>query len=387
MNRLVKPLCLLPLLSLLAGPLVAQTPDPVAQGWEVPEIRYESSSKFLKLPFNMNFGDPVGVAVSPVNGDIYVANRGGISGPAYAPLASQTLVFDSNGRYKHELAPGNNAASYIHAVRVDREGYVWTVDKASDMVLKIDPADGHVVLVLGRRSESSEPNGQGPEYGIGDNGRPGKIPPTLPGMFRSPADVAWDAEGRIYVADGYVNSRVAVFEKNGQPAHAFGEFGHGPTQFATVHNIAVAPDGRIYVADRANNRVQVFDRSGKYLKEFGLGKLPVPAGFGGMEIFGRIVTDRMRNSPWSVCITPGANPVLYVGSGSPGRVFKLTLEGKVLGAFGQTGLDERSFGWVHGMACPSENVLFLADTTNWAVKRVTLQPDRQAEARALAAQR
>lgn len=365
----------------------AAAPDPVAGGWAVPEIRYESNAQFLKLPFNMNFGDPVAVTVSPVNGDIYVANRGNVSGPAYAPQASQILVFDKRGRFRHELAPGNNAASYVHGIRADREGFVWVADKGSDMVVKFDPRTGHAVMIFGRRPESSEPSGQGPEYGIGDNGRPGKIPPPLANMFRAPTDVSWSADGRAYVSDGYNNSRVAVFDRNGAPLFSFGEFGSGPGQFSTVHSVAVAPDGRVYIADRGNNRIQIFSADGKYLSEVTLGKLPVPAGYGGQEIFGRTITDRMRNAPWNLCITPGPNAVLYAGSGSPGRIFKLTLDGQVIGAFGQTGKTARDFGWIHGMACPSENELFVADEPNWSVKRLTLHPDREAEARALAAQR
>jgi hypothetical protein len=93
------------LLVLAAGPALAQNAYP-----PIPEIKYESNTDFLKLPFTMNFGEPVSVSVDGKSGDIYVANRSGISGPAYAPMANQILVFDKSGKYRHELAPCESIA-------------------------------------------------------------------------------------------------------------------------------------------------------------------------------------------------------------------------------------------------------------------------------------
>jgi DNA-binding beta-propeller fold protein YncE len=370
------------LLTIAAGPALAQTTYP-----PIPEINYKSDSNFLKLPFDMNIGEPVSVSVDNKSGDIYVANRSGVSGPAYAPMANQILVFDKTGKYRHELAPGINSKSYVHAVRVDKEGYVWVVDKGSDMIVKIDPKSGHVVMVFGRRGESSSKNGQGPQYEVADKETPGKVPPAQYNMFRMPTDVAWDSEGNSYISDGYVNSRVAVFDKNGAPIASFGEFGHGPSQFSTAHNIQVAPNGDIYVADRANDRIQVFDRTRKFIKEIRLTSIPVPPGYGGMSWLESRAGSQNPNAPWSLCITPGPNPILYVGSGYPGRIFKLTLDGKVIGAFGRTGKGSGEFGWIHGIACPAENVLFAADELNWRIHRIVLHPDKAAEAAAAVAQK
>jgi DNA-binding beta-propeller fold protein YncE len=369
------------LLAIPDSPPVVQTAYP-----PIPEIKYESDTNFLKLPFNMNFGDPVSVSVDTISGDIYVANRGGISGPAYAPLASQILVFDKNGGFRHELAPGINSHSYVHAVRVDSQGYVWVVDKGSDMVVKIDPKSGHVVMVFGRRGESSNKNSQGPRYEGTDKETPGKVPAPQYNLFRAPTDVAWDGEGNTYISDGYVNSRIAVFDKNGAPIASFGEFGHGPGQFSTAHNIQVAPNGDIFVADRANDRIQVFDSSRRFIKEIRLTSLPVPPGYGGMQWMEHPAGSPNPNTPWSLCITPGPDSVLYVGSGYPNRIFKLTLDGKVIGAFGHTGKGPGEFGWVHGLACESENVIYVADELNWRIHRLVLHPDKAAEAAAAAAQ-
>jgi len=369
-------------IALACGPAPAQTVYP-----PIPEIKYESDTDFLKLPWDMNFGDPVSVAVDNISGDIYVANRSGISGPAYAPIANQILVFDNTGKFRHELASKINSQSYVHHVRVDPQGYVWVVDKGSDMIVKIDPKSGHVVMVFGRRSESSDINGQAPEFSPRDKFTSGKVPPPKYNLFRMPTDVAWDSQGNTYISDGYVNSRVAVFDKNGAPLASFGEYGSGPGQFSTAHNIQVAPDGVIYVADRANDRIQMFDPARKFIKEVRLTSLPVPPGYGGMPWMESTAGSPNPNAPWSLCITPEPNPVLYVGSGAPGRIFKLTLDGKVIGAFGRTGKGPGEFGWVHGLACPSENVVFAADETNWRIQRITLHPDKAAEAVAAAAQR
>jgi DNA-binding beta-propeller fold protein YncE len=368
-------------IAISTGPTVSKATFPA-----IPEIIYESDTNFLQLPFDMNFGDPVSVAVDNNSGDIYVANRGGISGPAYAPLANQILVFDKTGKFMHELAPKINSKSYVHGVRVDSQGYVWVVDKGSDMIVKIDPKSGHVVMVFGRRGESSNKNGQGPQYEGADKKTSGKIPAPKYNMFRAPTDVAWDGEGNSYIADGYVNSRIAVFDKNGAPIASFGEFGHGPGQFDTAHNIQVAPNGNIFVADRANDRIQVFDNTYKFVKEIRLTSLPVPPGYGGMTWMEHPAGSPNPNTPWSLCITPGPNPVLYVGSGYPNRIFKLTLDGKVIGAFGHTGKGPGEFGWVHGLACQSENVLFAADELNWRIHRIVLHPCKAAEEKAAAEQ-
>ena len=115
--------------------------------------------------------------------------------------------------------------------------------------------------------------------------------------------------------------------------------------------------------------------------------LPLPSGYGGKQWMDNRAGSPNPNAPWSLCITPGRNPVLYVGSGYPNRVFKLALDGKVIGAFGHTGKGPGEFGWIHGLACPSENVVFAADELNWRIHRLALHPDKAAEAAAAAAQK
>ena len=82
----------------------------------------------------------------------------------------------------------------------------------------------------------------------------------------------------------------------------------------------------------------------------------------------------VAGSPWALCITPPPNQVLYASDGYPGRVYKLSLDGKVLGVLGGAGKQPGQFGWIHEIACPSENALFVAELLNWRVQRLTLHP-------------
>ena len=127
------------------------------------------------------------------------------------------------------------------------------------MVIKFNP-EGRVVMVFGRKQEASD---EGTE--------PLKHPkPPLPpvdGMFRQVTDMAWDAAGNTYISDGYVNSRIAKVDKDGNWLKSWGEPGSEPGQLNTPHSIAVDAQGQVYVADRGNRRIQVFDGEGKVLRQ------------------------------------------------------------------------------------------------------------------------
>ena len=81
-------------------------------------------------------------------------------------------------------------------------------------------------------------------------------------------------------------------------------------------------------------------------------------------------------APWAICITPGPTQYLYSADAYPGRVYKLSLDGKVLGVLGKTGRQMKEFGWIHEIACPSENTIFVAEILNWRVQKLILHPDK-----------
>src|SRR5262247_4867777 len=251
----------------LAGLIVLLSPSALAQ--QAPEIPYDSVANLLKLPPDMHLGEAAGVAVNS-KGHIFVYSRGGSSrGPAYGNTASQILEFDRNGVFLREIGKNLYAWSCAHTVRVDKDDNIWATDKGSDMVVKFSP-EGRVEMVFGRKSEASDLDAHPHER----NANPPL--PAVDGRFRQPTDVTWDPQGNIYISDGYVNSRVAKYDKNGDWVKSWGQRGKGPSQFNTPHSIAADAKGNIYVADRGNRRIQVFDPDGKLLREIKI-DVPVPA--------------------------------------------------------------------------------------------------------------
>ena len=200
--------------------------------------------------------------------------------------------------------------------------------------------------------------------------------PPVDGLFRQPTDVAWDSDGNIYVSDGYINSRIAKYNSNGDWVKSWGERGSGPGQFNLPHAIVVDRNNQIYVGDRSNRRIQVFDTEGKFIRMFTIDVAPPP---GSRPVNGNTPTGprlaAVIGAPNSICITPGPNQVLFVGESTyPGRLFKVSLEGKVLGVIGSSGRQLGQFSGVHQLACPSENEVYAAETSNWRVQKLLLRP-------------
>ena len=333
----------------------------------VPEIQFDSVADFLKLPAGMNFGEVSGVAVNS-KGHVFVFTRSNSAGgPAYAPTAAQLLEFGPKGEFVKEIGKGLYGWSFAHTVRVDKDDNVWAVDKGSDLVIKFKPA-GRDVWVFGRRSESAVDEAKAWEH-------PDPPLPAIDGRFRQPTDVAWDAGGNIYISDGYVNSRVAKYDRNGDWVKSWGDKGTAPGQFRLPHAIAVDKDDNIYVGDRSNRRIQVFDTEGKFLRMFTI-DVPPPAGtkpVNGNTPTGAALAATI-GAPNSICITPAPNQVMFVGESTyPGRLFKVSLAGEVLGVIGRSGRNLKQFSGAHQLACPSEREIYVAETSNWRVQKLILK--------------
>ncbi len=348
---------ILVLLVFAATPLLAQQP---------PEIRFQSVPNFLKLPPDIYLGEATGVAVNS-KGHVFVFSRGNTTGPAYAAAAAQLLEFAPDGRFLREIGHHLYAWSFAHTVKVDKDDSVWVTDKGSDMVIKFNP-EGRVVLVIGRKQEASDEGTEPLKH----------VKPPLPpvdGMFRQVTDVAWDASGNAYISDGYVNSRIAKVDKDGNWVKSWGEPGDQPGQFNVPHSIAVDAQNNIYVADRGNRRIQVFNTDGKLLRQF---TIDVPAPADARPAIGNKPTSTTGTmspgAPWTLCITPGPNQVLYISDAFPGRIYKLSLDGKVLGVLGRSGKQLGQFGWIHEIACPSADELYVAELLNWRIQKLILEP-------------
>jgi hypothetical protein len=341
----------------LAAPLFAQQP---------PELHFHSVPDFLKLPPDLYLGEAVGVAVNS-KGHVFVFTRGNSTGPAYAAAAAQLLEFAPDGKFIREIGHHLYAWSFAHAVKVDEDDNIWVTDKGSDMVIKFNP-EGRVLMVLGRKQEASD-----------ESTAPLKHPkpplPPIDGMFRQVTDVAWDAAGNSYVSDGYINSRIAKVDKDGNWLKSWGEPGDQPGQLNTPHSIALDAQGNVYVADRGNRRIQVFDGDGKFLRQITIDVPVDPNAHAAIGNKPTATTGTMApGAPWAICITPAPNQVLYSSDGFPGRIYKLTLDGKILGVFGKSGKQLGQFGWIHEMACPSENELYVAEILNWRIQKLVLEP-------------
>jgi hypothetical protein len=365
-------------LILCAAPLFAQ-PMP-------PKIPFDSDLNFLKLNYQMNLGEVLGVAVNS-KGTVVVLNHPGsaTSGPLYGNATTQLLEFDSTGKFVRELGKGVYGLGYAHSVRFDKYDNLWVVDKGTHTAMRFNPA-GMVTLNLGRRPEGPDE----PDYykgnGLGRGGAATSIFPALPHIdnyFRAPTDVAWDSDDNIYISDGYINSRVAKFDKHGNWVKSWGERGLGgthanenPGSFNTPHNIGIDRANNVYVADRGNRRIQVFDRDGKFERFIFLN---APYDKKRHPVLGNPNPNPPdETQPWTICITQGPTQYLYTSDSEPGRIYKLTLDGKILGMLGESGHDQGQLNWVHGLACPSDNTLFVADMNNWRVQKLTLHPEKAA---------
>ena len=332
----------------------------------VPDIPFDTKLDFLRLPPGLTLGEVSGIALNSTR-HVFLFVRAGVNTTVHGAAASQLLEFGPDGRFIREIGRGVYGFAFAHTVRIDASDNIWATDEGSSMVIRFNPA-GRVTLVLGRRAEAVEP--EAPRA-------PDAPPPRANwGGFNRPTDVAWDLAGNTFIADGYTNSRVVKVDKNGRWTKTWGERGAQPGQFNTLHTIANDAKGNIYVGDRGNRRIQVFDPEGALLRVM---TIDVPFDRAPNVMFGGAPLKAgdpiaASGAPWAMCITPGATQYLYVSDALPGRIYKLTLDGKVLGTIGEAGKEPKQFGWIHEIACPSENELFVAELLNWRVQKLTLRP-------------
>jgi hypothetical protein len=358
-----------------SGALLSAQTAP-APGVNVPVIPFDSVTDFLKYSPDMNLGEVLGVAVNS-KGRIVVLNHPGsaTSGPLYGNASTQLLEFDPSGKFVREIGKGVYGLGYSHSVRYDKYDNLWVVDKGTHAATKFNPA-GYTILNLGRRPEGPDE----PEYFTGGRGA-GPAPRHVDGQFRGPTDIAFDSDDNIYVSDGYTNSRVAKFDKHGNWVKSWGARGSGgahgtdnPGQFNTPHNIGVDRQNNVYVADRNNRRIQVFDRDGTFKRVL---VLNAPYDKHRHPVLGDVNPNPPdETQPWTICITQGPTQYLYTSDQEPGRIYKLTLDGTILGTLGESGHDAGQFNWIHGLACPSDDVLLVADMNNWRVQKLLLHPER-----------
>jgi hypothetical protein len=328
-----------------AGGGLAGSPEQQAKQADLekntPQLKVTEEVLKLTVP-GQTIGETVGVAKNS-QGHLFVFSRTGKTATVKGSAASMLFEFDQNNKFVKEWGPNNYASAFAHTVRIDKEDNVWMTDEGSNMVVKYRP-DASVAMVLGRKEEPLDWLEKFVEEGEHLEGTPN----ARPGVFNRPTDVTWDQNGNIYVTDGYNNSRLAKFDKNGNWVKAIGERGNQPDQFNTPHGIASDNNGNIYVADRGNRRIQVYDPD--------LKRLRIIEGMG---------------APWSACISPGATQHLFTGDGN-GKIYKFDLDGKLLG-WAQTSQNHGQSGClVHELHCESDTVLYKGDCSTWTVEKITI---------------
>jgi sugar lactone lactonase YvrE len=325
-----------------AAPAAAQSK---AKAQNVPEIPYDSVPNFFKLPPNLYFGEGIGIATNS-KGHVFVYTRSG---------ETRLFEFDQNGAFVREMGQGLYGFVFAHAVRVDKDDNVWAVDEGSNMVIKFNAA-GRVVMTIGRRPEAVEEltnfSGQGGYTGA-----------NKPYAFNRPTDVAWDAQGNIFVADGYGDSRVVKYDKSGRFIKSAGTRGNQPGQLNLPHTIATDAQGNVYIGDRSNARVQVWDN----------------------DLNPKAIYDQVGN-PWAICISPGPHQYLFVSNSVPdngdsraaaqtGEIYKMELDGTIIGRFGKAGKALKEFSTVHEIDCRNPDQLYVSEITAWRAQKIILRPN------------
>jgi hypothetical protein len=350
----------------------------------VPEIPFDSVPNFLKLPDKMYLGEVPGVATNS-KGHVFVYTRTGTmtatlgGSRVFTHNGSRLFEFDEKGAYVREIGVGIYGFLFAHVVRVDPQDNIWVVDEAANLVMKFDP-NGRILMTIGRKPESinvrnyeppappagpagrgGAPAAEGRAGGAGGRGGAPAAPPVIGAgvageSFNRPTDVGWDAQGNIFVSDGYGNSRVVKYDKNGVFIKMAGHRGNGPLEFNTPHGLAMDAKGNVYIADRGNNRIQVLDNDLNFKTQY------VNVG-----------------TPWTVCITPGAHQYLFssnsngIGNFDNGEIYKMELDGKIVGRFGEAGKQMKQFGSIHEIDCRNENEILVGELTNWRVQKLLLK--------------
>jgi DNA-binding beta-propeller fold protein YncE len=277
-----------------------------------PRLPHKVVPNWAQLPAGWNFGETSGVAVDK-DDHVWVFNRG----------KHPVIELDKNGRFLQAWTDVPVMSS--HGIKVDPDGNVWLVDVAGHAVLKFSRS-GRLQMVITNAGRNA-----------GDN--------AAQYAFNRPTGLIFTAAGDFYVSDGYGNSRVIQFSKEGEFTRQWGQKGKADGEFDLVHDVALDKQGRVYVADRSNSRVQVFDGQGRFLAKW-------------TEV----------GQPWGLAYSEKEN-CLYIADGRDNRVVKANLDGQVQGVLSSFGKAPGKLDFAHHLAVDSEGSLYVAEIKNWRVQK------------------
>ncbi len=293
--------------------LAALAPALMAQLATGPKLPYKVVDNWAKLPKGWNFGEVSGVAVDK-NDHVWVFNRG----------PHGVVEFDRDGKMLQSWPEVPIVSA--HGIQTDPDGNVWLVDVAGHAVMKFT-REGKLLMVIANAGKTA-----------GDN--------QSKTAFNRPTGLRFFPNGDFLVSDGYVNSRVAKFGKDGVWQMQWGSKGTGDGQFDLVHDVVLDGKGKVYVADRSNNRVQIFTEDGKFLSKW-----------------------TNLGSPWGLAYSTKEN-VMFLCDGVNNRVIKVDMNGKMLGEIGGgLGKIPGLFEFPHHMAIDSQGAIYVAEIRNWRVQK------------------
>jgi sugar lactone lactonase YvrE len=307
----------LAVLLLFGSTLAAQRPsDPALLIPETaPPLEYAPVANPVTLPEGTKMGATAAVAFD-ARGHLFVLARGGTS----------FFEFDPAGAYVRSFGEPMTRA---HGLRIDREGNLWATDVGAHTVMKFN-ARGEQLLTLGVKGQAGNWDEAAGER-----------------KFNQPNDIAIAANGDVFVVQGHQpgllkgDARVLKFDKTGKFIKSWGGKGKGPGQFDVAHGIAIDAKGLLWVMDRENQRIQVFDQEGTFVREMKYAGLP--------------------------CSVDIGREFVYMVNGFAGQLLRMDLNGKVLAATGKPGTALGEFGEAHFLAVSPKDELFVADSVNGAL--------------------
>lgn len=295
---------------LLAGLACLETSED-KQGSSESEPSYQVVHGWPALPDGYALGQATGVDVDSQN-RVWVFHR----------AARPVLCIDGDtGEIISSF--GDDLFDNEHGLAVDADDNVWVTDANTHVVEQYSPA-GELMKSLGVKGDPGE-----------DEER-----------FNKPTDVDFGPDGSIYVTDGYGNNRVVKLDSDGNFVKAWGSKGAGPGEFETPHGVAVDGEGRVYVADRTNSRVQIFDADGEFLSEWKSDEI------------GR---------PWGVDVTSDGNVVVADGGDLTGTAYDrngallMTPQGEIVERWGSYGSQDGQFYWAHDIAVGADGAVYVVD--------------------------
>ncbi|MGE3473947.1 MAG: peptidyl-alpha-hydroxyglycine alpha-amidating lyase family protein [Vicinamibacterales bacterium] len=304
------------LLQTRSAPGVLDKPDP-KQMEEAPPLGHRPVETGLSLPEGVTLGNASSVSFD-AQGHMWLLNRG----------PHPIIEFDGQGRFIRSMGAG--MFNRAHGMRVAPDGSVWTTDVQGHTVMKWN-TKGELALTLGTR------------------GQPGAWDEAAgTRLLYEPADVNFAPNGDVFIVQGHGRGegRVLRFDSTGRFIRSWGGKGSGPGQFDQPHSILVTPDNQVYVADRENRRVQIFDMDGKYIKEW-----------------------KFKGLPCGLLLGPDRQ--IYLATGFSGQILRLDAQGRAVAMMGQPGPGPAlgDFGEAHYMAIAPDTDIYVADTINAKLHR------------------